>query len=102
MLQFFDNDEPVHRHLFVCDCGDIEHQFVIDTINNKYEDNPEIYIQVHLSNNLCWYQRIWYGLLYIFGKQSKYGAFGEVILDHYDANRLIEVLSKNIKSTEEA
>ena len=63
------------RDLLVCACGDVAHQLVITTFGDG-----EAYVTFHLSK-LKWYNRIWVGMRYIFGKQSKYGAFGEVVLD---------------------
>lgn len=71
------------NHLFVCDCGDVDHQFIISQPPPDYyepEEEPELYLHIHLSHGLTFFERLKYVLLYLFGKQSKYGAFGEIIL----------------------
>lgn len=80
----------MNRELFVCDCGDVEHQFVVSSM----PEEDEIYIAIHLSPNIhYWFERLWYAILYVLGKQSKYGAFGEIVLGKAETNRLIEALS---------
>ena len=72
------------KELFVCDCGDLEHQFVI----SSYGDN-EIYLSILLDNMTFWSR-----LKYLFGFKSKYGAFGEIILNNTERKRLISVLTE--------
>lgn len=75
------------KELFVCDCGDLEHQFVI----SKFPDENEIYISVHLSNLTFW-KRLIIAVKYIFGKKSIYGSFEEIILNQEEKKRLIKIL----------
>jgi hypothetical protein len=42
---------------------------------------PEVYVHVHLVRRSFWY-RLKYGLKYIFGYKSRYGAWDEFILDN--------------------
>ena len=82
----------LERELFVCACGDVEHQFVI----SKFEDEPQFYIEMHLSD-ASFFRRLMIGLEYIFGKKSKYGAFEEIILHPEDIERLRKVIDKETK-----
>jgi hypothetical protein len=75
------------KELFVCACGDPEHQFIV----SQFPNEAEVYIFIHLDNLTFW-QRLKYAVMYIFGKKSKYGAFGEIILNKEEKNRLISVL----------
>ena len=73
------------KDLFVCSCHNTEHQMVVlygeDEINDvKY---PMVYIHTHLVKRPFW-QRVGYGLKYIFGHQSRYGAFDEFIINPDD------------------
>jgi hypothetical protein len=79
--------------LFVCKCGDIDHQFVI----SEYDDDPEnIYIQIHLSD-VGIINRIKYAIKYILGKKSRFssGSFGEIILGPKETSKLVGILLKD-------
>ena len=75
------------KELFICDCGDPEHQFIV----SQFPNEEDVYIFIHLDNLTFW-QRLKYAVMYIFGKKSRYGAFGEIILNKEEKNRLISVL----------
>lgn len=78
------------QELFVCDCGDIAHQMVF-----TFDDDPDwrgVYVEFHLNKGVRWWKRIWIAIKYIFGHQSRFGAFDEVILQKKDAERLQEVV----------
>jgi hypothetical protein len=79
--------------LFICDCGDVEHQFII---SHDTEDK-EIYISVHLSSYMSFFKRIITAVKYIFGKKSKYGAFDIVILNKNQIIELKDFLNQKIK-----
>jgi len=79
--------------LFICDCGDVEHQFII-----SYDsEDKEIYISVHLRNYMSFFQRIIIAIKYIFGKKSIYGAFDVVILNKNQIIELRDCLNQKIK-----
>jgi hypothetical protein len=79
--------------LFICVCGDVEHQFII---SHDTEDK-EIYISVHLTNYMSFFQRIITAIKYIFGKKSIYGAFDVVILNKNQIIELRNSLNQKIK-----
>ena len=68
----------------VCECGDIAHQLVLSwfkpQIPMDYDSDEYVYLSVHL-NKLPFWKRLKVAIQYLFGKQSKYGAFDEVIID---------------------
>lgn len=70
--------------IIVCECGDIAHQLVLSwfkpQIPMDYDSNEYVYLSVHL-NKLPFWKRLKVAIQYLFGKQSKYGAFDEVIID---------------------
>jgi hypothetical protein len=82
----------MNNELFVCDCGDVEHQFIITYFDDADLDD-QLCIQMHLSNIGFW-NRIKYAFCYIIGNRSKYGggAFGEVLLDKKNTAKLITSL----------
>lgn len=81
----------MEHNLFVCNCGDVDHQFII-----RFFDDDFITIESHLSNTGLW-NRIKYAVRYVLGKKSRYnsGAFGEVLLDKTQTGMLIETLKKH-------
>jgi len=69
----------------VCECNSTEH-IVIFQVVDGYED--EIDVEIHLTPR-PFFERIWYGLKYIFGYRCKFGDFDEILLDK---NKLKELL----------
>jgi hypothetical protein len=51
---------------------------------------PEAHVNVHLVKRSFWY-RVKYGIKYIFGFKSRYGAWDEFILDKTHAQSLREM-----------
>lgn len=87
------------RHLLVCDCGDCEHQ-IIFTIH-EYGDPPytpdtEMVLTYHLTS-LSFWERIKRAFFYIFGRKSKYGDFGEVVISKNAANKLVDFMKEYTK-----
>ena len=79
------------QELFLCDCNDIHHQFVV-----TIDPDPGwemVSIEIMLNRNLPFWKRIWAGLKYIFAnKPSRFGYFDEIILQKKDADRLQKVV----------
>ena len=70
------------RHLFICQCHCLEHQFVV-----SYFDDPsdpdwgrETYLNMHLSRNRSFWQRLTTAVYYVLGRQCRFGAFDEILL----------------------
>lgn len=70
--------------IIVCECGDVAHQLVLSWFKPQtlmdYDSDEYVYLSVHL-NKLPFWKRLKVAIQYLFGKQSKYGAFDEVIID---------------------
>ena len=64
------------RTLFVCECGDVAHQFVI----SHWPDEEEVFVSVKLYRGNI-FERIRNAFRYVFGMPCKYGDFDEVILN---------------------
>lgn len=77
------------RELFICSCENIEHQIVFSYFEDDNIHN--VYITTHLNKKPFW-KRLKYGIKYIFGYQSKYGAFDEFIFNPNDAIKLQKVV----------
>jgi hypothetical protein len=86
----------LNNHLFVCACSDVEHQFVV----SHFPDQPDhtdpddfTYINIHLTC-LSFWQRVVHGIRYILGQQSRFGAFGEILLTPAQCDRLASILKQ--------
>lgn len=62
------------NEIIICACGLPEHQMVFRTI----EGDEDVCVVYHLCK-LSFWKRLKYGVKYIFGYTSKYGAFDEMI-----------------------
>jgi len=64
--------------VIICDCHTDEHQIIFkyDTEDKGWEN---VFISYHLQNHNFW-DRLKYGIKYIFGYRSRYGGWGELIL----------------------
>lgn len=59
---------------------------------------PMVFIHTHLNKRPFW-QRVSYGLRYIFGRQCRYGAFDEFIIKSEDVKGLEKII-KHLKECE--
>ena len=91
------NPDPTEHTLFVCDCSNMEHQFVI-SYDDEYYD--EIVVQIHLTQVDSFVQRIKQAVKYIFGHRSNYGDFQEILLDKHKTAMLISTLQKHLTDME--
>ena len=97
--------------LLICSCHNTEHQIILlheydedfqkDADGNYIKDEndnyilvkkiPMCYMHTHLNKGTFW-ERLKYGIKYIFGHQSRYGAFDEFIFNPEDAPKLQELV----------
>jgi hypothetical protein len=80
------------NHLFVCNCGHMEHQFVVSYFGPP-DDDEFVYVHVHLTPLSLW-QRVKTAVWYVLGRQSPYGAFAEVLLDQQQCLQLSKILAQ--------
>lgn len=71
------------QELFICECGDPEHQLIMTADN----DWGSVFCHVYLKPR-GFFKRVWSALKYICGHRSIYGDFSEFIFDVDDADRL--------------
>jgi hypothetical protein len=92
--------KQTQKDLFVCSCHSTEHQMVVLYDEDEIDDvkYPMLYIHTHLVKRPFW-QRVKYGLKYIFGYQCRYGAFDEFIINPDDVEG-IEKIVKYLKECE--
>lgn len=75
------------QQLYICECHSTEHQMVWNS--SPDENEKMIYVSIHLLKK-PFLQRLKHGLKYIFGYQSRYGAFDEIILSEKHSKQLID------------
>ena len=80
----------MERELLICSCENTEHQIVFSWFED--DDVANVYATIHLRKKSFW-TRFKYGIKYIFGYQSKYGAFDEFIFNPSDAIKLRKVVN---------
>jgi hypothetical protein len=85
------------KDLLICDCNSTEHMMMVFYAEDKMDDRvyPTVYIHIHLSKKSFW-KRVKYAINYIFGRQCRYGAFEEMILNPDDAPKF-EKISEFLK-----
>ena len=94
--------KPGDKELMICECHSTDHQIII-----LYEDD-EIdghkynicYAHIHLSNRSFW-NRLVYGIKYIFGRKSRFGAWDEFIFNPKDADKLQVIVNYLKKDAED-
>ena len=82
------------KDLFVCSCHSTEHQMVVLYAEDEIDGMtyPMVYIHTHLNKRPFW-QRVGYALRYIFGYQSRYGAFDEFIINSDDVEGIEKIVN---------
>lgn len=55
---------------------------------------PQLYLTIHLANGGPWWRRFWMRVKYVFGHDSKYGAFDEVLISPEDARNMRALLDE--------
>ena len=88
------NDRGMEQQLFVCDCGDVSHQFIVSWYPDDEDWNDLLYFQIHLNQTYGFWKRLWIGFKYAFGFRCRFGAFDEILLNQYDAKQLRSTLDE--------
>lgn len=78
-----------NKEILICECNSTEHQMVF--LYDEEDKDRTVYLHVHL-NKRPFLERLIYGVKYIFGYQSRYGAFDEFILNPDDSKKLKDVV----------
>jgi len=76
--------------IFICDCSSTEHQ-VLFHLDEDEKTGNSVYFEVHLSKK-PFVERVIYAIRYIFGRQCKYGAFEEFIMNPNDSESLQKIV----------
>ena len=89
----FDNDSKVgFEELFLsCDCFSDEH--ILRYTYYQDDEWEELYTHIALHQYRNFWKRLWTGIKYIFGYESRYGHWDCVSLTKKDAIRLRDFLN---------
>jgi hypothetical protein len=72
----------------LCECSSPEHQLIF----RAFEDEDEVYVNVHLCTYDGFFKRLWTGLKYAFGHRSRFGEWDEVVLSKQHLPQLKNVV----------
>jgi hypothetical protein len=83
------------KEILICGCHSTDHQLIILYSEDETDDGqkyPMSYFHIHLNKKPFW-QRVRYGIKYIFGYRCNYGAFDEFIFNSSDADKLQDLVN---------
>lgn len=82
------------KEILICSCHSTDHQLIILYEEDEIEGHtyPMCYFHIHLRKKPFW-KRVKYGIKYIFGYQSNYGAFDEFIFNSNDSDKLQDLVN---------
>jgi len=92
------NNKGMEQQLFVCDCGDVSHQFIVSWYPDDEDWNDLLYVQIHLNQSYSFWKRLWIGIKYVLGYKCRFGAFDEILVNKEDSKRLRDELDKFISN----
>ena len=88
------------QELFICECKDPSHQFIIQ--GHEYKAEKNVWMSIFLSRERNIFSRIWIALKYLLGCQCTFEQYGETIIDLNDTDRLQAIVNylKTLQSTQ--
>lgn len=87
------------QELFICECQDPSHQFIVRGYD--FKDEKEVYMSIFLSRDHSIFHRIWTAIKYLFGCHFTYEQFGDTIIDLKDTDRIQAIVDYLKKLQEE-
>lgn len=88
------------EELFICECGDLSHQFVVSWYPDDPDWNDELYLNIHLNQTYSFWKRFWIAVKYLFGHKCRFGVFDEILVSPHRAKQLKSVLESFIEANE--
>lgn len=80
------NKHADKREVFHCDCGYMEHMFVVD--HHYWGEGEADFSIIPMLSKKSFTKRVGIALRYLVGAQSRHGAFDTILLDDVDVRRL--------------
>ena len=91
----------VDRTFLECSCGCARHTLRFSRYRGFDDFDKFLVVDMHLGHYMSRFKRLWYGLQYIFGFKSSYGAFDEVLLERRDVEKLRDLCNEHLKRMDE-
>ena len=85
----------------ICECYSPHHLIRLEQSEWRKDNkliNVDILVQPLLNPNQSFWQRLWIGICYIFGHESKFGCFEEIILNTDKCRQIINFLEDSIET----
>jgi len=89
-----DDDRVVHY--IECSCTDSEHTIRL----TRYKDDEWdqwVYVSYYMGNHDNIFKRVWTAIKYVFGYKSRYGDFGETLIDVEEAQKIVDYLQDTLE-----
>lgn len=74
------------QELFICECQDPAHQFIVH--GAEFKDEKCVWLSIFLDREHNIFSRIWTAIKYLFGCHFTYEQFGDTIIDLKDTDRI--------------
>ena len=74
------------QELFICECQDPAHQFIVH--GAEFKDEKCVWLSIFLDREHNIFSRIWTAIKYLFGCHFIYEQFGDTIIDLKDTDRI--------------
>lgn len=78
-----------------CECSDAAH--VIRLTADPEDEFSPLWLDVHLNQYHTIWQRVRLAAKYVFGYQSKFGAYDSILIGPEDARRIVETIEEVYK-----
>lgn len=79
------------QHNYIeCACDSAEH--VVRLSADLTDEHLQLVFEFHLVHHRRWWARVWVAIKYVFGYQSKYGAFDTCCPTAEAANEMVRVI----------
>ena len=78
------------KDVLLCECNSTEHQLIV--LYDNQDEYPQVYFHIHLNKKSFW-NRLVYGIKYIFGYRSRFGAFEEFIFNPDDVEKIERIVT---------
>ena len=83
------------EEFILCACSSFDHQAIFWVWPEESAAGDEIYVNFHLAKRNGFFKRLWYGLKYAFGFNSRYGAWDEFIFSKREFAKLRDFVNHN-------
>ena len=78
------------QELFICECQDPAHQFIVH--GYEFRDEKNVWLCIFLDRDHNIFRRIWMAIKYLLGCHFTYEEFGETIIDLNDTDRIQSIV----------